>query len=121
MADTVETAVYRLRVEGEEEIDRLTKSIGDLTVAEEKATTQNRTTSDELQKRLARYDPLIRAQQAYSKELQQIARYQETGVGTQQQLNALFEGATAKYQAAQKATEQLGNAHAGLSAQGQAA
>jgi tail length tape measure protein len=119
--EQVETAVYRLRVEGEEEIDRLTKSIGDLTVAEEKATTQNRTTSDELQKRLARYDPLIRAQQAYSAELQKIARYQETGVGTQQQINALFEGATTRYQAAQKAAQGLGEAHQGMSTQAQSA
>lgn len=121
MADTVETAVYRLRVEGQDQIDRMTKSIEGLAVAEEDATKATRTTSDELQKRMARYDPLIRAQQAYSKELQNIARYQETGVGTQQQINALFEGATARYQAAKKAIEGLDEAHKGLNAQGQAA
>lgn len=119
--ESVETAVYRLRVEGQDQIDRMTKSIEGLAVAEEDATKATRTTSDELQKRIARYDPLIRAQQAYSKELQNIARYQETGVGTQQEINALFEGATARYQTATKATEQLGEAHKGLSGQAQAA
>jgi hypothetical protein len=121
MADTVETAIYRLRIEGQDQLDRLTQSIEGLATAEEDATKATRTTSEELQRRVARYDPLIRAQQAYRKELEYIERAQEAGVGTQQEINALFEGATARYQAAKNAAAGLADAHKGLDAQGQAA
>jgi hypothetical protein len=106
MTDTVETAVYRLQVEGQDQIDRLTKSIEGLAVAEEDATKATRTTSDELQRRIARYDPLIRAQEQYRKDLEYIQRLQETGVGTQQQINTLLATSTQRYEDAARAIEQ---------------
>jgi len=98
MADTVETAIYRLRVEGQAEIDRLTKSVDGLAVAEEKAASSTRTFSQSLQNQVARIDPVVKAQEQYRKALETQQRYRESGVGTEAQLNAQLSAATRLYQ-----------------------
>ncbi|MCP1832839.1 phage tail length tape measure family protein [Bradyrhizobium sp. USDA 4545] len=110
MADTVETAIYRLQVEGQEKIDQLKASLDGLTVSEEKATNGTRTTSQALQNRLARMDPLIKAQQQYTKELESAQRYAQAGVGTDAQRNAQIELATQRYNAQVSAIKKVEDA-----------
>ena len=97
MTTTVETAIYRLQIEGQEKIDRLTKSLDGLSVAEEKAATSTRTMSQALQNQIARADPLIRAQEQYRKALETNARYREAGVGTEAQIAAHLAATTGRY------------------------
>lgn len=120
MADTVETAIYRLRVEGQEQLDRLKTSLDGIAVSEEKVGNETRTTSQALQNRLSRMDPLIRAQEQYRKELESAARYAEAGIGTNAQRAAQIELATRRYNEQVVAIKGLSEAHVGLNAQGQA-
>jgi hypothetical protein len=64
MTDTVETAIYRLRVEGQKELDQLKSSLDGVTVSEQKAEPAVRATTAALEKRVAKLDPIIRAQAA---------------------------------------------------------
>ncbi len=114
MADTTETAIYKLRVEGQAEIDRLTKSVNDLAKAEESAVASARTASQGLQNQIARMDPLVKANQQYQKGLETNLRYREAEKGTLAQQDAHLALVTNRYneqvkaiQGVEKATGQV--------------
>ena len=77
MTTEVETAVYRLRIEGQEEVDRATRSVEGLAKAEDKLASANRTTSAQIQRGIAAYDPVIRAQEKYLAAMKQIENARE--------------------------------------------
>lgn len=98
MADTVDTAIYRLRVEGEDSIRAATKAIEEMVTAEQDATKSNRTLTQQIQRGLAQYDPVIKAQQQYAKQLELNARARESGAASEQELAAHQEMITQNYQ-----------------------
>lgn len=115
MAETVETAVYRLRVEGQEQLGKLKSDLDGITVAEEKAQGATRATTAALERRLANLDPVIKAQERYRKELEAATRFAQAGVGTEAQRTAQIEAATQRYNAsiqaiqkAEQATQKYG-------------
>jgi hypothetical protein len=95
--DTVETAIYRLQVEGMAQIRELTSHIDGLAIAEEKATSSTRKFSQGLQDQIARGDQTVRIMENIRKAAESYERYAETGLGTQaglgtqQQLAAYYE------------------------------
>jgi hypothetical protein len=95
--ETVETAIYRLRVEGQKELDNLKSSLDGVTVSEQKAEPAVRATTAALEKRTARLDPIIRAQQAYRKELEMAEKFAMAGAGSATQRSAYIEAATKRY------------------------
>lgn len=109
MADTVETAVYKLGYEtgdSKTKVDALNASVGGLVAtteksaeSQEKVTRATRTTTDGMEKMLGRLDPLIRAQQQLQRTLEQINRLQDEGIGTTTQLARATELAEEKYRA----------------------
>lgn len=103
MADSVETAIYRLRVEGQDQVDRLTKSIEGMATAEEDATNSSRRLTQQIQRGLAQYDPVIKAQQQYTKQLELNARARESGAASDQELAAHQEIINQNYQRQVKA------------------
>lgn len=91
MAEAVETAVYRLRFEGQAEIDRATRSVEGLATAEDKLASSNRTTSAQIQRGIAQYDPLIKQQEKYLVAMKQIENARERGTASESQLTARLE------------------------------
>src|SRR4029077_20083574 len=103
---SVETAIYRLQVEGQDKVDALTASVEALAAAEDSAAPKARATSEALQNRIARLDPLVRAQREYANSLAFIESAQERGVGTLQEINALMDLTTRKYETQTKAIQE---------------
>src|SRR4029077_791298 len=103
---SVETAIYRLQVEGQDKVDALTASVEALAEAENSAAPKARATSEALYNRIARLDPLIRAQKEYANSLAFIESAQERGVGTLTEINALMDLTTRKYEAQTKAIQE---------------
>jgi hypothetical protein len=97
MVDTVDTAVYRLSIEGEEEVDAAARSIDKLAVSEEKLTRATRTSGDAMEKLLGRLDPRIRAEQQLARTLDHLNRLELEGVGTAQQRAQALAAATNNY------------------------
>lgn len=104
MADTVEQAIYRLRVEGEEEVDAAAASVdglaaaeGRLFVSEEKVNRATRTRADSMDRMLGRLDPRVRAEQQLAATLAQLNRFEEEGIGTVAQRGQAMAAATQRY------------------------
>jgi hypothetical protein len=89
--EQVETAVYRLRIEGQEQVDRATRSVEGLATAEDKLASANRTTSAQIQRGIAAYDPVIRQQEKYLAAMKQIENARERGTASESQLIARLE------------------------------
>lgn len=105
MGETVETAIYKLRVDdgGTPEqaaagLDRLAASEDRVTVSTEKVTRATRTQSDAMSRMLARLDPRIRAEQQLQSALAQVNRFEEEGIGTVAQRSQAMTAATRRYE-----------------------
>lgn len=85
MVDTVETAIYRLRTEGKEQVDQLRASVDLLIKSDGTLERQNEAASRSFQRRIAALDPGTKVQQQYNKNLEYQRRLLEEGVGTQAQ------------------------------------
>lgn len=107
MPDTVETAIYKLSYDGQDSVrelnavtsasDEAVASAEKLAVAEEKVDRATRTTTQGLEKLMAKLDPRIRAEQQLAKVREQVSRYEEEGVGSATQRAQVIDLATKKY------------------------
>lgn len=82
MVDTVEKAIYALGVTGLDQLQQADQVLGRVAVTEEKVMRATRTTADGLERMIARVDARARAEQQLQRSLQQLARYEQEGVGT---------------------------------------
>lgn len=112
MAETVETAVYRLQVQGKEQLDALNASLKQTEALEKEVTKSTRTTSEGLQNRLARLDPIIKAQEQYRRALEAQKKYEEEGTGTATQRATHLELVTKRYHEQIDAAKKAGDATA---------
>ena len=97
MADTVQTAIYRMGVEGKEAVDAAAKSVDGLSVSEEKLTKATRASEEGFQRLLAANDRATKVKQQYETQLERVARYEEAGVGTAKERALILDIATRKY------------------------
>jgi hypothetical protein len=97
VVDTVETAIYKMGVEGRDQIDQAAKSLDGLAVSEEKVTAATRTTTQGFERLLAKLDPQIRAEQQLQKVREQVARYAADGIGNEAERTRVIDIATRKY------------------------
>ncbi len=131
MADTVDTAIYKLGFDtgsasGEvEKLTAATEKLSDATEkqvrAEEKVERATRTRADSLDKLLGRLDPAIAAQQKLQQVQQQISRFEEEGIGTEQQRAQALDLANKKYGEGADAAKGYGGILSWLSGQHKAA
>lgn len=94
MADTAESAIYRLQYQtgdSQQQLDAARRAVAglvssseNLSVTEEKVERAMRRKGDVLAQELARQDPLIRGALRYQEAQERIARLEEQGVGTTQ-------------------------------------
>jgi hypothetical protein len=98
MTVTVQEAIYRAKVEGQQAVDGLARSVDGLSVAEEKLTRATRASEQGFERLQAKLDPLARAQQAYQRTVEQVQRYEAAGIGTMQQRAQLLDIAQKRYQ-----------------------
>ncbi len=115
MADNVETAIYRLSVEGQDKIDRLTQSIDGLSTAVEPANGRTRTFSQTLQNLIGRSDETVGGLNRIQKAWETYERFAEAGAGTQTQLAALFDITTKKVNEQAVALENMRRAQSNAS------
>jgi hypothetical protein len=107
MVDTVETAIYKLAGDSSSYVkaatdaaaagQKLAASNDNISVSSDKVTKATRSTEDGFARLQGRFDPAIRAQQQYQKVLDQVARYQEAGIGTTQQHAQVIASAAKQY------------------------
>ena len=100
MAETVETAIYKLGYDTDTSVAQLnqTRAAAEgVVVANEKIDNSTRTTSAGFERMLAKYDPLIRAEQQRSKAIEQVTRFQEEGIGTSREHASLIEQINTRY------------------------
>lgn len=100
MAETVETAIYRMGVEGEEQLAAAAVAVDQLAMAEERVTLATRTSQDAMDRLLGRLDPRIRAEQQLQRALEQVARFEREGIGTEQSRAQAIGAATSRYEEA---------------------
>lgn len=82
MPDTVERAIYSLSVTGVEQLSQADQALGRMAATEERVTRATRTTTDGLERMIARLDARVRAEQQLQRALDQIARYEQEGIGS---------------------------------------
>lgn len=107
MVDTTETAIYKLGYDvGDDsrKVDALRESVQKLVdtteksvASEEKVTAARRTTEAGLDRLLGKLDPNIRKQQELQKVQEQLARFADEGVGSEQKRAAALDLANKKY------------------------
>lgn len=95
--DTVETAVYKLAVQGAEQVDAGAAAVDRLAVSEERLTRATRTSREAIDRLLGRLDPRIRAEQQLQRVLEQVNRFEEEGIGTATQRSQALTAATERY------------------------
>lgn len=91
----VQTAIYQMGYETGDSVSKLNaaraaandvvKANEQLAVTEEKVTRATRTTTDSMDKMLAKLDPRIRAEQQLARTIEQVERLQRQGIGTTDQ------------------------------------
>jgi hypothetical protein len=116
MAEQVETAIYRLSVEGQDKIDRLTQSIDGLSTAVEPANGRTRTFSQTLQNLIGRSDETVGGLNRIQKAWETYERFAEAGAGSQTQLAALLDITTKKVNEQAVALENMRRAQANSAA-----
>jgi len=102
--DTIDTAVYKMSYDpgdSVQKVDQLNTSVdrfvGTLeksVTAEEKVDRARRTTSDGLDRLLAKYDPQIRAVEELNRVQQQLKRFEDEGIGSAAQRQTALDAAT---------------------------
>jgi phage-related minor tail protein len=97
MPDTVETAIYKMSVQGQATVDQAAAALDRMAVSEERVDKVTRTSTQSLERMLARLDPNIRAEQQLQRAREAVARYSEEGIGTETQRAQIIDLATARY------------------------
>jgi phage-related minor tail protein len=97
MPDTVETAIYKMSVQGQATVDQAAAALDRMAVSEERVDKVTRTSTQSLERMLARLDPNIRAEQQLQRAREAVARYSEEGIGTETQRAQVIDLATARY------------------------
>ncbi|MPZ41603.1 MAG: hypothetical protein GEU95_26870 [Rhizobiales bacterium] len=98
MADTVETAIYKLDVEGKETVDAAAASVDRLAVAEDKVTRATRTSEAGFARLRASLDPAVKARQQYERTIERVNRYEAEGIGSTEERTNVVHLATRRYQ-----------------------
>jgi hypothetical protein len=128
--ETVSTAVYRVNVEGEDQVRGLADAINRLgvaedaivsksaavTVAEQKVVATRATSTGQLQGIISRYDALAAAQARYEKDLATIQRAEEGLIGTEAQRAQALQLATQRFSETSAALQKSGAANDNYSA-----
>ncbi len=106
MADTVETAIYKIGVEGQAQLDQAAKSADQLaasedrvTTATEKVTRATRTSAESLERLAAANDKTTRATAQYTRGLEQLKRLEEEEVGTATRRGQVLDFVEGKFRA----------------------
>lgn len=108
MADSsVETAIYKLAYQTSDSVRELNASrdaalenvqaAEQLSQAEEKVSRSTRSSTEAMERMLARLDPRIRAEQELQRTIDQANRLAQEGIGTEQQRTQIIDLATRKY------------------------
>lgn len=98
MTVTVQEAIYRAKVEGQQSVDNMARSVDGLAVSEEKLTRATRASEQGFERLVAKVDPAARAQQQYQRTIEQVARYEAAGIGSMQQRAQVIQLATARFE-----------------------
>jgi len=102
MADTVDTAIYKLGYDtgnSTQQLNQTQKAAESLVTTTEKLDKSNRTTSAGFDRLIGRYDAAAKAQQTYDRELSRIAKYEAEGIGTAAQHALIRDKVTKAYEA----------------------
>lgn len=108
MADTVETAIYKMAADTTQYVaamDRATaageRAVGvtaEVSAEEEKVQRSHRSTRNELERMIASYDKRVQAEQRLQAKIEQIARLEADGIGTARERAMAIDLVTRKYQ-----------------------
>lgn len=98
MTVTVQEAIYRAKVEGQQSVDNMARAVDGLAVSEEKLTRATRASEQGFERLVGKIDPAARAQQKYQQVIEQVQRYEAAGIGSAQQRANVVSLATARYE-----------------------
>src|SRR4051812_6785187 len=106
-SEVIERAIYQLGVRGLGELSDAVQQLDRVAVSEEKVTRATRTTTDGIDRLIARYNKRAQAEQQLVNRLQAIKRYEDEGVSTLDKRNRATDLVVQKYHEQVAAAEQL--------------